>query len=647
MNPYPSAAQTMVAAIGHHGFWGASSTFDFIEAILNVSDGDHVTFDANGELEPLRVLLVHPGDIRHILTTLCRRRRHMYKPDGSTMNRRLRPIEFYLLEHPIEVLARDVLLLEVLFDFEVPIRQRAAVFLEIYGNALVQDRTSRYIERLGAELRELVIHGTGRQEGFTDLSLLKYRERDALEGIFAGYRRPRPSAAKDSEGEAPVAAARTDFDMQTLREHRLRGWYAERYDHRKAIADQDYHYIFKDTCADIIHIRQYKDWRLGGCAFELGDQVYSESNRTMASYAEGVLKSGKDKGIKKEIKGYWGDITMGPFTTFGIDADTRVAFMRESRGLSEGANAKAQETMVFADAGAGSKELHKLTENLFEIYNKNTGTEQHRHHTVEIAMFNLFSYLWELETGKAYVMTKANDIYSGLGAEAGLQTDLKQKAEDAKKTQEMENAILSPVEEVAEEENGTAAAQEDSASASASAPTPTPDLSLSLPPPPPPAAATKSARDLEAEQEIERQREEAELARAIQRAETVVDSLDGVSVKLLQGMPSATVFAHLSKYANFFDGAFVSTRAIGTVGQEEFPKLLKRGALLAVETAKYLVPLNKKKKAELDDKILEMVAVNNTREGNGTLNRLPHTTDVVPRRRRDETVTDVIFFQKA
>ena len=44
-------------------------------------------------------------------------------------------------------------------------------------------------------------------------------------------------------------------------------------------------------------------------------------------------------------------------------------------------------------------------------------------------MYNLFSYLWELETGRAYVMTKANDIYSGLGAEAQLQADAKQVAE--------------------------------------------------------------------------------------------------------------------------------------------------------------------------------------------------------------------------
>ncbi len=53
---------------------------------------------------------------------------------------------------------------------------------------------------------------------------------------------------------------------------------------------------------------------------------------------------------------------------------------------------------------------------------QNTGTEQHRHHAVEVALYNLFSVLWESETGQAYRMTKAHDIYSGLGAEAAYLT---------------------------------------------------------------------------------------------------------------------------------------------------------------------------------------------------------------------------------
>lgn len=234
-------------------------------------------------------------------------------------------------------------------------------------------------------------------------------------------------------------------------------------------------------------------------------------------------------------------------------------------------------------------------------------------------MFNLFSYLWELETGKAYVITKANDIYSGLGAEAALKPDLKAAEEEACE-QRQQDDVLAAVEAEVEGEEG---AEKDR---------------NPMPPPPPQAShVAKTAAELDAE---------AELASAIQRAETIVDSLEGVCVKVLRGTPSSVLYAHMPKYQGFFDAAFVGVRALGCVGQEAFPKLLKQRALLAVETGKYLVPLSKKSKTDLDDKILELVAVNNTHEGNGTFTRLSSPSDVVPRRRRSEAVTDVLFFQK-
>lgn len=46
--------------------------------------------------------------------------------------------QLYIWERQIEVLARHLLLLQVAQDWELPIRQRANVFLEIFGNCLVQ-----------------------------------------------------------------------------------------------------------------------------------------------------------------------------------------------------------------------------------------------------------------------------------------------------------------------------------------------------------------------------------------------------------------------------------------------------------------------------------------------------------------------------
>lgn len=68
---------------------------------------------------------------------------------------------------------------------------------------------------------------------------------------------------------------------------------------------------------------------------------------------------------------------------------------------------------------------------------QNTGTEQHRHHAVEIALYNMFSILMEMETTKEYKMTKANDIYSGLGKEAQFLPERDEKADAVQKEEEV------------------------------------------------------------------------------------------------------------------------------------------------------------------------------------------------------------------
>ena len=98
----------------------------------------------------------------------------------------------------------------------------------------VQDRTNRYIEQLGHQLRDLAAHGKGRQEDVIDLGLLKYREKDELETVFKSYSRA------------------VNFDMNGYWDTRLRAYYAERYDSRKALADWDWQYSVK-VCTALIH----------------------------------------------------------------------------------------------------------------------------------------------------------------------------------------------------------------------------------------------------------------------------------------------------------------------------------------------------------------------------------------------------------
>lgn len=558
-----SSQAYLAKTAGLHGHWGLSSTFDFGEALSKVCAGEAVQ-------SPLRVLLVHPNDIRHIITTLCRLNRT--RAIGGVS---LPEIHFYLLENPMDLLARDLLLLELFLDFEVPIRQRANLFLEVYGNLKVQGRTSTYMESLAQRLRQFMAKGTDSSpERILDLSLLNHRQRDELEDSFKLYDRTVPAEIDD------------------YYDHRKRGLYAERYDSRKALNDWDYQNAIRCK-ASIIHVRQYKEWREIGIAYQFGDQTYSEPNRSLLTYTEGKLKAGKEKGLKKAVRGYWGDIVCSPYYAFGVDCPVP----------------------------------NKHAEGLFEILNKNTGTEQHRHHAVEVALYHMFSHLYELEHDSAYKMTKANDIFSGLGE------DLKAK-EPTKAVEEVKDDVYEGDENKVEDDED--AAQADDAKK------------------PAPLAAVAENDDEDAELDtFAEEPDEAlrkpisccvyvvpdgryvaveEMTKALVRADNIHSCMSrikvGISCLLIAALTVVQVFPMAgsvkdwidkNKLQGHFDAIFVSCRAAEVVGHEGFGKLFKSKAdgstrqstLLAVETAKFLVPFAQKNKQLVSDKIEELATAIN------------------------------------
>ena len=253
----------LFSSIGTYGFWGLSASFDCLQCI-----------ESNDNT--INILLLNPGDIRHILETVARiQSSHIHQKNQ---------INFYLVESSIELICRHIALLHIAMDHSIPIRQRANLFLEVYGNIKVQNRTNIYIETLGKTLINLIMKQEGLLHNIIDLSLLKYRDRDDVVAVYTSYSTSHP------------------FDIDILWEHRLRGYYTDRYDARDSLADYDYYASIKHTAANIIHIRQYKEWRLRGISYEFQDQEYTHPNRTLVSYTEGVVKGGKDKGMKKEVR---------------------------------------------------------------------------------------------------------------------------------------------------------------------------------------------------------------------------------------------------------------------------------------------------------------------------------------------------------
>jgi dynein assembly factor 3 len=409
--------------IGAHQFWGYSPALD-VQQVHSTVFGGHAD-EAADTSTPLNILLVNAGDARHVLKTIAQRFRHS-----------VRPLHFYVHERSLEVLARHMLQLAVACDWELPLRQRTAVWLELYGNALLQARTARY---LGTKLKSVLIDVLCNERGpaplpaLWDLSLLKYKQRDELEATLKAWDEAVP------------------FDMATLRDYRLRHHYGERYDHRNNLIDWDYQTGVR-PCAGSVHYTTFREWRNSGVAFEFGDQVYSEPNRTLASYVEGK-EAGRGSVSRR---GFWGDILVGPYHAVGtaayVPTDAEAAAAAMARGLQSaelaasaglpaapvcanpsctavaGAAFAASPTRGTAAAsGAADAQAREAGPDpranhawqLFDIQGRHLGSEQWRHHAVELSVYNILSWLFEIETGRQYAMRREHDVYSGL-AEANL-----------------------------------------------------------------------------------------------------------------------------------------------------------------------------------------------------------------------------------
>ena len=339
---------TRLDLLGQHALWGFSPAVDVLTPLPG-------SVDREGS-EVIRVLLASPGDLLGFLRTVARRREGPGKVG--------REVTFLLHEPKIDLIARHLVLLRVAFDWELPLRQRAAVFLELFGNALIQERTETYLGRLAKELGGIASDDECGLSDVVDASRLRFRDRDLLAQAFESW--------------APSAPA---LPMADLWDRRVRAALGKRYDHKDATFDWDYRKGLDEAGADLVHLKQYRHWRATGVAFEFGDQTYERPNRTLGTFVDGFLRHGKDKGAKREVRGYWGDMAVGPFLGLGLDVDDG-----------------------------------PFVEDLLDIRDKGTGTQQRRHNATEVAVYNLISYLWAIETGERYAMSQPNEIFSGLGA---------------------------------------------------------------------------------------------------------------------------------------------------------------------------------------------------------------------------------------
>lgn len=524
-------------------------------------------------LEPINLLVVAAADIRHFLKTVSQRRRL-----------RRRPIHIYMHDTPIEVLARQLLLLSIIFDWELPIRHRANVFAEVFGNALVQERTSEYISNKRLALIELVCDATGPLSGIVDTSCLKHKERDELEEIFKSW---------DS---------RVPYDTEKLRDQRCRHLYAERYDFRRNLIDWDYQSRVKPHAGNI-HFTHFREWRLSGIAFEFGDQTYRLPNRSLASYAEA-----RERGRSTLRRGFWTDIINSPYHALGTAAYPS----------------------------------NKHAEGLFQVHSRGTGTEQWRHTAVETTVYNLLAFMHEVETGEPYEMSTAHEIYSGLGEfdrQADKAIDSAEREAAAEKAKAEAEAKAKAEAEAADghdhgdgdgdgdadggaeegksggsSEGGADETKRSEGDASGGSTSTSTDVaskgseggdggaadgagggesgSSATAAAPANKVAAKRARQKE-KKEAERavRLEERRRLDAMRRARCILDTFEGVKFIPIGGKFEDAV--KRKRYQGLFHGAFFSSFAAHHLKNKDMPAVLRDEAVIVSETARNMVSLKK------------------------------------------------------
>ena len=96
----------------------------------------------------------------------------------------------------MEGLARHMLLVAVLLDDVLPLKERVERFLEVHGNTQLREQSGEYVAQRGKLLADVVLAcSAGERPAATggersrllalfDLSLLRFKERDALVEVF-------------------------------------------------------------------------------------------------------------------------------------------------------------------------------------------------------------------------------------------------------------------------------------------------------------------------------------------------------------------------------------------------------------------------------------------------------------------------------
>lgn len=287
--------------LGTITWWGFTPALDLQDTDA-ISALNNLKLDKDEGPDTLNILLVGAGDIRHVLQTIARSYRH-----------RKRKLHFFIVETQCELYCRDLLFMSLFLESpnRMGLQEKTELFLELYGNLLVRQQSVEYVQKMSNEFIKMVTDFDYLEKRLPciDMSQLKFKERDFMEGIFKFWRN------KDLK----------TFDVEKMWDFRLQSDLGVRYDTRDNVFDWDYHMRLAGREGDIIHTREYKNWRKYGIAYEPREGNYDVPNRTLAS---GLLV--KHEGERLAKRGYWGDMIVSPYISFGIQSEEKSFFKKNN-----------------------------------------------------------------------------------------------------------------------------------------------------------------------------------------------------------------------------------------------------------------------------------------------------------------------------
>lgn len=259
-------------------FWGFSEAIDLYE--------EYAKYVKNSEDESteVNILLFGSSDPRHIIKSIARSYTHKVK------------VHFFVLEGCPALIARQMILLSIALEGAdvLTLPTRTHLFMDIYGNSLIRSTSFGYINSKAKHFIKCVtdLDFNEQMQPIFDFSYLKFIERDFLENVFSFWRE---NGTKQ-------------FDISKCWMERIRQSLKERFDSRQGIYDWHLQMRLKENGAHQICTQEYNHWRETGVAFTFPEYRQSHANKTFATQSSNGVHANE----------YVGDITVGPFCTFGL-----------------------------------------------------------------------------------------------------------------------------------------------------------------------------------------------------------------------------------------------------------------------------------------------------------------------------------------